>query len=80
MLPVFRARFALPALCLLLDCTGVLAWSSEARADPPARNFALIAGGGVYLDGRTVADGNEAPAPPQILQVGKRRFARLVKP
>ncbi len=39
----------------------------------------LISGGGVYLDGRTVADPNEAPAPPQILQVGKRRFARLVK-
>ena len=40
----------------------------------------LIAGGGVYLDGRTVTDANEAPAPPQVLQVGKRRFARLVKP
>jgi tyrosyl-tRNA synthetase len=40
----------------------------------------LIAGGGVYLDGRTVADGNELPAPPQVLQVGKRRFARLLKP
>jgi len=40
----------------------------------------LIAGGGVYLDGRTVTDGNETPAPPQVLQVGKRRFARLVKP
>ncbi|MCS7055888.1 MAG: tyrosine--tRNA ligase [Thermoflexales bacterium] len=40
----------------------------------------LISGGGVYLDGRTVADANETPAPPQILQVGKRRFARLVKP
>ncbi|BCX03713.1 MAG: tyrosine--tRNA ligase [Candidatus Roseilinea sp.] len=39
----------------------------------------LIAGGGVYLDGRTVSDANETPAPPQILQVGKRRFARLVK-
>ncbi|MCS6847128.1 MAG: tyrosine--tRNA ligase [Anaerolineae bacterium] len=39
----------------------------------------LIAGGGVYLDGRTVSDANELPAPPQILQVGKRRFARLVK-
>jgi tyrosyl-tRNA synthetase len=38
----------------------------------------LIAGGGVYLDGRTVNDGNELPAPPQILQVGKRRFAKLV--
>ncbi|MFC1466453.1 MAG: tyrosine--tRNA ligase [Candidatus Brachytrichaceae bacterium NZ_4S206] len=40
----------------------------------------LIIGGGVYLDGRTVSDANEVPAPPQILQVGKRRFARLVKP
>lgn len=39
----------------------------------------LIAGGGVYLDGRTVSNVNELPAPPQILQVGKRRFARLVK-
>ncbi len=39
----------------------------------------LITGGGVYLDGRTVSDASEIPAPPQILQVGKRRFARLVK-
>lgn len=39
----------------------------------------LITGGGVYLDGRTVSDASEIPAPPQILQVGKRRFAKLVK-
>jgi len=39
----------------------------------------LIAGRGVYLDGRTVTDANEVPYPPQVLQVGKRRFARLVK-
>jgi tyrosyl-tRNA synthetase len=38
----------------------------------------LVAGGGVYLDGRTVTDVNEALQPPQILQVGKRRFAKLV--
>ena len=40
----------------------------------------LIAGGGVYLDGRTVTDVNEAPQPnPElVLQVGKRRFAKLV--
>ncbi len=37
----------------------------------------LIAGGGVYLDGRTVRDPNEALNPPHVLQVGKRRFARL---
>ncbi len=40
----------------------------------------LIAGKGVYLDGRTVTDANELPHPPQVLQVGKRRFARLLKP
>jgi tyrosyl-tRNA synthetase len=39
----------------------------------------LIAGRGVYLDGRIVTDANEVPYPPQVLQVGKRRFARLVK-
>jgi tyrosyl-tRNA synthetase len=39
----------------------------------------LIAGGGVYLDGRTVTDAGEVPRPPQVLQVGKRRFARLAK-
>jgi tyrosyl-tRNA synthetase len=41
----------------------------------------LIAGSGVYLDGRTVSDPFETPQPnPEIvLQVGKRRFARLVK-
>jgi tyrosyl-tRNA synthetase len=41
----------------------------------------LIAGKGVYLDGRTVEDPFEAPQPnPEIvLQVGKRRFARLVR-
>ena len=38
----------------------------------------LIAGNGVYLDGRTVSEPTEVPKPPQILQVGKRRFARLV--
>jgi tyrosyl-tRNA synthetase len=40
----------------------------------------LVAGGGVYLDGRTVTDANEVPQPnPEIvLQVGKRRFAKLV--
>ncbi len=38
----------------------------------------LIAGGGVYLDGRTVTDAAEMPQPPQILQVGKRRFAKLI--
>ncbi len=38
----------------------------------------LVAGGGVYLDGRTLTDPNESPQPPQILQVGKRRFAKLV--
>jgi tyrosyl-tRNA synthetase len=40
----------------------------------------LIAGGGVYLDGRTVTDVNEVPQPnPEIvLQVGKRRFAKLL--
>jgi tyrosyl-tRNA synthetase len=39
----------------------------------------LIAGKGVYLDGRTVDDPLEVPhpAPEQVLQVGKRRFARL---
>ncbi|MFN3705461.1 MAG: tyrosine--tRNA ligase [Thermoflexales bacterium] len=37
----------------------------------------LIAGGGVYLDGRAVKDPNEMLNPPQVLQVGKRRFARL---
>lgn len=38
----------------------------------------LIAGGGVYLDGRTVGDPNAVPTPPQVLQVGKRRFAKLI--
>lgn len=38
----------------------------------------LIAGGGVYLDGRTVTDATKVPQPPQILQVGKRRFAKLI--
>ena len=39
----------------------------------------LIAGNGVYLDGQVVTDAAAAPQPPQILQVGKRRFARLTK-
>ncbi|MDW8053970.1 MAG: tyrosine--tRNA ligase [Anaerolineae bacterium] len=38
----------------------------------------LIAGGGVTLDGRTVTDPFERPPAPAVLQVGKRRFARLV--
>ncbi|MCX7940062.1 MAG: tyrosine--tRNA ligase [Thermoflexales bacterium] len=38
----------------------------------------LIAGGGVTLDGRPVTDPFERPTVPAVLQVGKRRFARLV--
>ena len=60
----------LPVVDLLVSA-GLAASKGEARR--------LIAGSGVYLDGRTVSDGNEAPTPPQILQVGKRRFAKLVK-
>ena len=49
----------------------------------PSKNEArrLIAGGGVSLDGRKVSDFYEAIAPaPEgtVLQVGKRRFVRLV--
>jgi tyrosyl-tRNA synthetase len=49
----------------------------------PSKNEArrLIAGGGVSLDGRKVSDPFEivTPAPGgTVLQVGKRRFARLV--
>jgi tyrosyl-tRNA synthetase len=49
----------------------------------PSKNEArrLIAGGGVSLDGRKVSDPYEAVAPGTkgtVLQVGKRRFVRLV--
>jgi len=39
----------------------------------------LITGNGVYLDGRTVSDQAEKLTPPQVLQVGKRKFARLTR-
>ena len=41
----------------------------------------LIAGGGVYLDGRTVTDPFEIIDLKQdaVLQVGKRRFVKLTK-
>jgi tyrosyl-tRNA synthetase len=59
--------------------TDVIAAAKLAQSKSEARR--LIAGGGVYLDGRTVTDPFEAvqPAPGgTILQVGKRRFVRLV--
>jgi tyrosyl-tRNA synthetase len=51
----------------------------------PSKNEArrLIGGDGVTLDGRKVSDPFEAVNPPDggiVLQVGKRRFVRLVKP
>lgn len=50
----------------------------------PSKNEArrLIAGDGVTLDGRKVSDPSEVVNPPaggMVLQVGKRRFVRLVK-
>jgi tyrosyl-tRNA synthetase len=60
--------------------TDVIAAAKLAPSKNEARR--LIAGGGVSLDGRKVSDPFEivTPAPEgTVLQVGKRRFARLVK-
>jgi tyrosyl-tRNA synthetase len=72
-LPEDMPEFAVGAGMTVVDVIAALKFASsksEARR--------LIAGNGVYLDGRTVSDVNETPTPPQILQVGKRRFARLI--
>lgn len=78
---VFQQRSApeeMPSLTLsdsmtivdVIMALGFAASRSEARR--------LIAAGGVSLDGRTVTDPFERPSAPAVLQVGKRRFARLV--
>lgn len=75
-LPDDIATFAMGDGMTIVDvivALGFAASKGEARR--------LIAGKGVYLDGRTVEDPLEVPqpAPEAVLQVGKRRFARLVK-
>jgi tyrosyl-tRNA synthetase len=60
--------------------TDVIAAAKLAPSKSEAKR--LIAGGGVSLDGRKVSDGFEVVAPADggtVLQVGKRRFVRLVK-
>lgn len=68
--------FAVNGHMTIVDVIAALGFASskgEARR--------LIAGKGVYLDGRTVEDPFQIPQPnpEMILQVGKRRFAKLVK-
>ncbi len=64
---------AAPPLAVWLRELGLAASSSEARR--------LIDGGGVKLDGAVCRDAEHKlprPAAPLLLQVGKRRFLRLV--
>jgi tyrosyl-tRNA synthetase len=60
--------------------TDVIAASKLAPSKSEAKR--LIAGGGVSLDGRKVSDPFEVVMPADggtVLQVGKRRFVRLIK-
>jgi tyrosyl-tRNA synthetase len=62
----------LPLFVLLRDL-GLASSSSEARR--------LIEGGGVKLEGQVVSDAHRSvpkPSVPLLIQVGKRRFARVV--
>jgi tyrosyl-tRNA synthetase len=75
-LPDDMPAFAVGASMTIIDvmvALGFAASKGEARR--------LIVGKGVYLDGRTIDDPLEMPRPEpeSVLQVGKRRFARLVK-
>ncbi|MCS6774199.1 MAG: tyrosine--tRNA ligase [Anaerolineae bacterium] len=71
-MPVFTVRDGMNVVDVIV-ALGFAASKGEAKR--------LVAGGGVYLDGRTVTDPFEVPVPqPEVvLQVGKRRFARLVQ-
>ncbi len=76
-LPPDMPDFALTQPTGLIDlivAAGLAASKSEARR--------LIQQGGVRLDGQVVDNAGlvVTPKPAQILQVGKRRFARLVEP
>ena len=60
-------------LIALLNELGMVSSNSEARR--------LIQQGGVKLDGETLSDLRlelEPSSEPQVLQVGKRKFARLI--
>ncbi|HEY3342838.1 MAG TPA: tyrosine--tRNA ligase [Anaerolineae bacterium] len=84
----FRAVFQQRELPTEMDTypvtgTPIIADVIVAAKLAPSKNEArrLIAGGGVSLDGRKVSDPYEAVAPGTngtVLQVGKRRFVRLV--